>query len=235
MKSAGTYTWSPSWTWKSTVDSYRVVAYYKSGSSYIKSDEARGFVQADKITQNVGGWTPNMYTRATKSALGTDYSIFNFKFWYWDNSVYNPDQGTSRLDLLKSRTGEVPGFKGSFVTEFRRAQNGYDAAYWNGVACIIYAWNGNLPNPQREVEENDCFGGNEEFEVFTYDDELMTVVTGSDPTNVDTNSGYFSEVTMFKRSPGTTVNLTMEYELEECTFCGDSFDIVDATKQTEVV
>ncbi|MGH9923185.1 MAG: hypothetical protein ACRD38_10570, partial [Nitrososphaerales archaeon] len=235
-KNKGTYSWSPSWTWENKPDSYKVTAYYRSGSNWRTGDIVLGFVQADKLIRTVEGWSPNMYTRAEKSSLGTDYSIFKFRYLYWDNSVYNPDQGTPRLDLLKSRAQETTGFKGKFVTEFRRAENGYDAV---GSSCVPLAWNSNLPNPQREVKEIGCPGDqDEEFEIFTQDEELMTVVTGSDPTNISSKNGYFSEVTFKKRSPGTTVNLTMEFELEEYIGdfpFGDWFDVIEATKQTEVV
>ncbi|MGI0015068.1 MAG: hypothetical protein ACREBU_16750, partial [Nitrososphaera sp.] len=98
-RSVGTYTWSPIWPWKSTPDSYRVVAYWKDGfSTFVIDENIKGFVQADKLACSncVDGWSPNMYTRAERgsSHLGSDYTKFKFYYWYWDNSVYNPDQGT---------------------------------------------------------------------------------------------------------------------------------------------
>lgn len=240
-KNPGTYAWNATWTWKNTPDSYAVRSYFKSGSSYILNDEIRGFVQADKITQGSSSdYSPNMYTRGVRSVINEDYDKFEFRYWYWDNTHnQNPDQGTTRLNNLVNLIQEG-SFPGKLETEFRRNIDGFDAGIPSGTACIPLSWNSNLPNPQAEVEESVCTwpNDNEEVEIFTHDEESIQVNSGSDPS-YEYIEGYFSEFTVFKKNKGTSVELAMEFEAEKCNNPFDSncttFEITEATKQTEVV
>ena len=244
-RSIGTYLWFPQWTFKSTADSYEVLAFWWSGSSWIMSDWAVGWIQADKLIQNVGGWSPNQYTHTEAIPSGSDWVSHTFRFWWWDNTYYSEDDGTDRLQLLRDRTD---WYGGAFKMDMLRDHEGWDAAYpvqhGQVTLCVIYDWTSNMPGAQADAEEYDCNDDDEEAEVWADDPAIendFEVKSGRDPTDIHLTEGYYFRYKFYRKPAyrGQPILLDLEFELRQSWFdippLGDGWDIERATRQHENV
>lgn len=228
----------PDWIFKSTPDSYDVLAYYWDGTNWALADSARGMVQADTDFGEHFMWSPNVYTIPyRKMQSNNDFVVYTQYFSYFNNLPTSRTKGSERLAYMQSLANNVGG---RFQVEFRRDREGWDAMYQEcdlgTCISLMYGYQTNLPGGYSDAtttEENDL-NGNEEAEIST--GEIMSIVASSfpDPSFFANPQAYFVSFT-FYRKPNyreQPVVLDTEFELIE-RLLDTNFDYVITTSRNE--